>query len=75
MSKYQEIEGTNDFARDNETGAVVNINRTEVQAARERKRLWKEDQAKRASLENDVNSLKKEMSEIKGLLSQIVEKL
>jgi len=75
MSKYQEIEGTNDFVRDNETGAVVNINRTEVQAARERKRLWKEDQAKRASLENDVNSLKKEMSEIKGLLSQIVEKL
>lgn len=75
MSKYQEIEGTNDFVRDNKTGAVVNINRTEVQAARERKRLWKEDQAKRASLENDVNSLKKEMSEIKGLLSQIVEKL
>jgi len=75
MTKYQEIEGTNDFVRDNETGAVVNINRTEVQAARERKRLWKEDQAKRASLENDVNSLKKEMSEIKGLLSQIVEKL
>ena len=75
MSKYQEIEGTNDFVRDNDTGAVVNINRTEVQAARERKRLWKEDQAKRASLENDVNSLKKEMSEIKGLLSQIVEKL
>ena len=75
MSKYQEIEGTNDFARDNVTGAVVNINRSEVQAARERKRLWKEDQAKRASLENDVDSLKKEMSEIKGLLSQIVEKL
>ena len=72
---YQPIEGQNDFARDPKTGAVVNINRSEIQAARERKRLWKEDQAKRASLENDVNSLKKEMSEIKGLLSQIVEKL
>lgn len=75
MSKYQEIEGTNDFARDNVTGAVVNINRSEIQAARERKRLWKEEQAKRATLENDVDSLKKEMSEIKGLLSQLVEKL
>lgn len=72
---YQQIEGQNDFARDPKTGAVVNINRSEIQAARERKRLRKEEQAKRAELENDVDSLKKEMSEIKGLLSQIVEKL
>ena len=75
MSRYQEIEGQNDFARDNVTGAVVNINRSEIQAARERKRLWKEEQAKKEALENEVNTLKQEMSEIKGLLSQIVEKL
>ena len=71
----RKIEGQTDFVRNGEHGAILNINKDEIQAARERKRLWKEEQTKKETLENEVDSLKKEMSEIKGLLSQIVEKL
>ena len=75
MKRYLEIEGQNDFVRDGKHGAVLNINKDEIQAARERKRLRKEKQAKTENRENDVDALKKEMSEIKDLLSQIVEKI
>ena len=73
--KYIPLEGSYDFARAGEYGPVININKDEIQAARERKRLWKEEQKRKESLEKEVDTLKKEMSDIKGLLSQIVEKL
>jgi len=75
MSRYQDIEGQNDFVRDTNTGAILNINKQEIQAARERKKLLKEQHLKEKQLEEDVQSLKDEMSDIKSLLSQIVEKL
>jgi hypothetical protein len=75
MKDLRPIEGQNDFVRQGEHGAILNINKEEIQAARERKRLWKEEQTKKEKLENEVDTLKQEMSEIKSLLSQIVEKI
>jgi predicted nucleic acid-binding Zn-ribbon protein len=75
MKDLRQIEGQTDFVRDGEHGAILNINSSEIQAARERKRLRKEKQAKKETLENEVDNLKKEMSDIKSLLSQLVEKL
>lgn len=69
------VEGHNGFVRDEKTGAILNINSTEIEAARARKKAWRLEEEKKKQLEADVNDLKSEMSEIKGLLQQLVEKL
>ena len=69
------VEGHSNLVRDPKSGAILNINRTEITAARERKRLRaiKEDEEKQ--LKADVSLLKNEMSEIKHLLGKLVEKI
>lgn len=69
------VEGHNGYVRDEKTGAILNINSTEIEAARARKKAWRLEEEKKKQLEADVNDLKSEMSEIKGLLQQLVEKL
>jgi len=64
---YVKVEGHHGFVRD-ETGAILNINKEEIKAAQERK-------AKRKQKENELNELKNEVSDIKKMLTKIVEKL
>ena len=61
------IDGHPGLARDKETGAILNINRNEIQIARERKALRKQK-------EQEFEDLKNEVSEIKELLLKLVEK-
>jgi len=61
------IDGHPGLARDKETGAILNINRNEIQIARERKVLRKQK-------EQEFENLKNEVSEIKELLLKLVEK-
>lgn len=61
------IEGESSYVRDKGTGAVLNINRNEIEAARERKR-------QRKLKEQEFEDLKNEVSEIKELLLKLVEK-
>lgn len=56
------------FARDIETGAIININKSELQQAREAKRLRKEK-------ELEFEQMKSDIDDIKRILTQIVEKL
>jgi len=67
MSRFQKISGT-DFARDVNSGGVVNINRDEINAARRAKQL-------RKNREQEFNDLKNEVGEIKELLNKLIEKL
>ena len=56
------------FGRDPETGAIININSSEVNAARKAKeRRLKEKQ--------ELNALKQDVSDIKAMLNQLIEKL
>lgn len=64
-----------DFARDPESGAIININRTEIQNAREAKKHRKRKAQEERNLKEKVNSLENDMRDIKSLLSQLVEKL
>ena len=64
---YVKVEGHHGFVRD-ETGAILNINKEEIKAAQDRK-------AKRKQQENELNELKNEVSDIKKMLTKIVEKL
>lgn len=65
--KYIKLDG-GDFARDMKTGAVVNINRDEIERARQAKKLRKQK-------ESEFDTLKNEVGEIKELLNKLIEKL
>lgn len=64
-----------DLARDPKTGAIVNINSTDISAARERKQKRKMQQAGFHQLRNDVDGLKSDVHDIKLLLTKLAEKL
>ncbi len=64
---YVKVEGHHGFVRD-ETGAILNINKEEIKAAQERK-------ARRKQEKNEFDELKNEVSDIKKMLTKIVEKL
>ena len=64
-----------DFARDGESGGIININRTEIQNAKERKKNRQVKQVDEKNLKDKVSNLENDMRDIKSLLSQLVEKL
>lgn len=64
-----------DFARDPESGAILNINRTDIQNAREQKRLRQMKRLEEQKLKAKVDKLENDISDIKSLLSTIVERL
>lgn len=62
------------LARDLKTGAIVNINSNEIEQARAVKAARKQKYDEVENLKEDVASLKNDLSDIKRLLLQIVEK-
>ena len=66
MSKIK-IDGHPGLVRDKNSGAILNINSNEIEAARERKALRKQK-------DQEFENLKNEVSEIKELLLKLVEK-
>ena len=65
--KYTRVEGHWGYVKD-ENGAVLNMNKEEIEAAKKRK-------AQRLNQEKEISELKNEVSDIKKMLTQIVEKL
>ena len=65
--KHTRIEGHWGYVKDN-NGAVLNINKEEIEAAKRRKE-------QRRNQQKELNTLKDEVSDIKKMLTQIVEKL
>lgn len=68
MSRFIKVEGYKDLVRDEKTGVILNINKSDAARARERKRIRKEK-------EKEFDDLKNEVGEIKQLLNKIIEKL
>tara|TARA_B100000212_G_scaffold180746_1_gene136030 strand:+ start:39 stop:248 length:210 start_codon:yes stop_codon:yes gene_type:complete len=65
---YIKIEGHNGYVRDKKSGAVLNLNKSEIEAAKKRKQ-------QRATKEQELDNLKNEVSDIKIMLTKIIEKL
>ena len=65
---YKKVEGHESLVRDISTGAILNINRDEISAARKRK-------LERRQKEKEFEDLKNEVSDIKIMLTKIIEKL
>ena len=68
------VEGHTDLVRDIKSGAIININSTEANNARERKHRQQLEQQEQRELKSDVDQLKNDMSAIKDLLTKLVEK-
>lgn len=73
MSKVK-VEGHTDLVRDMNSGAVISINSTEANSARERKHRQQLEEQEQKQLKSDVDQLKNDMSAIKDLLTKLVEK-
>jgi len=62
------VRGDRNYARVKGSNVILNINKNEIQAAKERKQ-------KRLESEKEIEDLKNEVSDIKSMLKTIVEKL
>ena len=69
------VEGRPGLARDPRSGAILNINTTEIRAAKARKIALAQEEERKKQLFADVEELKEDMSDIKELLLTIKEKL
>ena len=65
--RYIQVEGNSGLVRDRTTGAILNANSTEIQKARLKKNKDKQQ-------EQEIQELKKDVSEIKVLLTKLIEK-
>jgi len=65
---YVKIDGHSGYVKDKLTGAVLNTNNEEIEAAKKRK-------ADRLNKDKELNEIKNEVSDIKKMLTEIVEKL
>ena len=66
------VEGHSGLARDKNTGAILNINSNEIERIKELRRNQREF---KKSQEQEINQLKSDVSEIKMMLSKLIEKL
>ena len=65
---YKDVEGHSNLVRDTSTGAILNINKDEITAARKRK-------LERRKKEQEFEDLENEVGDIKNMLTKIIEKL
>ena len=75
MSRYVPVEGFSGLVRDTQSNAVLNLNSEEIELARERKRLAKLKREQQQDLQTRVDTLESDISEIKNLLAQILNKI
>lgn len=68
MKDYIMVEGSSGLARDPNSGAIININKDEIEKARLAKN-------KRKNKDREFDELKHEVGELKELLNKLVEKL
>jgi len=64
---YHKVDGNSNLVRDTNSGAILNINRSEFEKA-------KQVRAQRFKKEQEFVELKDEVSEIKLMLKQLLEK-
>ena len=69
------VEGHPDLARDPETGAIININSTKIKQALEQKKLKQKKRLEQEELKAKVEGLESDISDMKNMLSQLIEKL
>lgn len=74
MSRRIQVEGHANLMRDANSGAIINTSTSEYITYMNVQRKKSEEKSKMMSMCDELNSLKDEMSDIKSMLRQILEK-
>ena len=72
MSNYIPVEGNSDLVRDPNTDQIINTNESAYQQYITRRQKRKLEKEKSLTVEEDLANLKRELSEIKSLLKELV---
>ena len=72
--RYSKIKGDEDLRKDELTGAIINVDRSAWQAARERAKAAQKSRDEIRDQARQINNLKCEMHEIKSMLQTLLDR-
>ena len=75
MKNYTPLEGKSGFYRDSNSTAIINKDKKAYLAYMERKKSMQNKNLELEQMKQDIDNVKGELGEIKGLLSTLVQKL
>tara|TARA_B100000941_G_scaffold26650_1_gene15877 strand:+ start:864 stop:1097 length:234 start_codon:yes stop_codon:yes gene_type:complete len=75
MSNYIPVEGKSGLYRDSDSTAIVNRDKKAYLAYMERKKIAEGKNSELNQMKEDLDNVKSELGDIKGLLSTLVQKL
>ncbi len=75
MSNHVPVEGKSGFFRDTESTAIINKDKKAYAAYMQRKKSVENKNIELNQMKEDLDNVKGELGEIKGLLSTLVQKL
>ena len=75
MNNYTPVEGQKGLYRDNDTAAIVNKDKSAYKSYMARKKALESKDIELNKMKEDLDNVKGELGEIKGLLSTLVQKL
>tara|TARA_B110000858_G_scaffold90336_1_gene104450 strand:+ start:5021 stop:5251 length:231 start_codon:yes stop_codon:yes gene_type:complete len=74
MTRYVKVEGVPGLVRDMESNALLNVNANEIELAQKQKRIREQSKTNYQNLEDTVNTLQKDMCEIKKALALLLSR-
>ena len=74
MTEYLKVEGHQDLARDTNSGAIINRNRSAYEMAKKRAADAQRQRDEIRSATREINTLKCEMHEIKDMLKILLDR-
>ena len=75
MNNYTPVEGQKGLYRDNDTADIVNKDKSAYKSYMARKKALENKNLELNKMKEDIDNVKGELGEIKGLLSTLVQKL
>ena len=75
MTNYLKVEGNSDLVRDPATMAILNTSRTDYENYLRRKQSLMSDKEQLAHQADEINNIKEDLSQIKQMLSALLEKI
>ena len=75
MKNYTPVEGKSGLYRDSESSAIINRDKKSYLAYMQRKKDAENKNLELNKMKDDLDNVKGELGEIKGLLSTLVQKL
>ena len=75
MTKHIPVEGRSGFYRDSDSTAIINKDKKAYIAYMERKKVVENKNSELDQMKEDIDNVRNELGDIKGLLSTLVQKL